>query len=68
LDWVICAQRDSSLIFVSRALVFDLFSWRRPLTVTIIGGLIFVAANAIMDAVAHSSYGQQLTVWAQHHP
>jgi hypothetical protein len=48
--------------------VFDLFSWRRPLAVTMIGGLIFVAANPIMAAVVHTSYGQQLTVWAQHHP
>jgi hypothetical protein len=49
-------------------LVFDLFTWRRPLAVTVIGGLIFVLANPIMAAVVHTSFGEQITVWAQHHP
>jgi len=48
--------------------VFDLFTWRRPLAVTVIGGLIFFLANPVIDAVVHSSFGEQLTVWAQHHP
>lgn len=48
--------------------VFDLFTWRRPLAVTVIGGLIFFAANPIMDAVVHTPFGDLVTVWAQHHP
>jgi MFS family permease len=49
-------------------LVFDLFTWRRPLAVTVIGGLIFFIANPIMDAVVHTPLAQRITVWAQHHP
>jgi hypothetical protein len=48
--------------------VFDLFTWRRPLAVTVIGGLIFFVANPIMDAVVHTSFAERITVWAQHHP
>jgi len=48
--------------------VFDLFTWRRPLAVTVIGGLIFFISNPIMDAVVHTPFAAQLTVWAQHHP
>lgn len=49
-------------------LVFDLFTWRRPLAVTLIGGLIFFISNPIMDAVVHTSFAQRLTLWAQQHP
>ena len=48
--------------------VFDLFTWRRPLAVTMIGGLIFFISNPIIDAVVHTSLAQRITVWAQHHP
>jgi hypothetical protein len=48
--------------------VFDLFTWRRPLIVTVVGGLIFIVSNPLMSVADHSSYGQRLTVWAQHHP
>lgn len=48
--------------------VFDLFTWRRPLAVTVIGGLIFFVSNPIMDAVVHTSFAEHLTIWAQHHP
>ena len=49
-------------------LVFDLFTWRRPLAATVIGGLIFIVANPIMAAVVHTSFAEKLTLWAQHHP
>ncbi len=48
--------------------VFDLFTWRRPLAVTMIGGLIFFISNPIVDAVVYTSLAQRITVWAQHHP
>ena len=48
--------------------VFDLFTWKRPLAVTVIGSLIFIGSQPVMDAVERSSFGQRLTVWAQHHP
>lgn len=48
--------------------VFDLFTWRRPLAVTVIGGLIFFFGNPLMDAAAHTALAERLTVWAQHHP
>jgi len=48
--------------------VSDLFTWRRPLAVTVIGGLIFFVANPSMDAVAHTAFAEQVTVRAQHHP
>ena len=49
-------------------LVFDLFTWRRPLAVTVIAGLIFVVANPIMAAVVHTALAERITVWAQQHP
>jgi hypothetical protein len=48
--------------------VFDLFTWKRPLLVTVVGGLIFVISNPIMTMADHSAAAQRLTVWAQHHP
>ena len=48
--------------------VFDLFLWRRPLLVTLIGGLMFIGANPVMSVADHSAWGQRLTTWAQHHP
>ncbi len=48
--------------------VFDLFTWRRPLVVTVLGGLIFVGANPVMDVIDHTAFAHRVTVWAQHHP
>ena len=48
--------------------VFDLFTWKRPLAVTVVGGLIFFLSNPLMSAVEHTTFAQRLTVWAQHHP
>jgi hypothetical protein len=53
---------------VAALFVFDLFTWRRPLLVTVLGGLIFVASNPLMGAVEKTAFAQNLTVWAQHHP
>jgi hypothetical protein len=47
--------------------IFDIFTWKRPLLVTILGVLIFLASQPLSDAVVRSSFGQNLTVWAQHH-
>lgn len=48
--------------------VFDLFTWRRPLAVTIIGGFIFVASDPVVDAITNTPLAQSIAVWAQHHP
>ena len=48
--------------------LFDLFTWRRPLAVTVVGVAIFIGSQPVMDAVVRSPSGQRLTVWAQHHP
>jgi hypothetical protein len=48
--------------------VFDLFTWRRPLLVTVVGGLIFIVSNPIMTAAEHTSFAKWLTAWAQQHP
>lgn len=48
--------------------VYDLFTWRRPLLVTVLGGLIFIGSNPVMDMVVHSSFGKKATAWAQQHP
>jgi len=49
-------------------LVFDLFTRRGPLAVTLIGRLSFVAANPIMAAVVHTPFAERITLWAQQHP
>jgi hypothetical protein len=48
--------------------VFDLFTWRRPLMVTVVGGLIFFLSAPLMGVVVDTSFGKRITVWAQHHP
>jgi hypothetical protein len=47
--------------------VLDLFTWRRPLLVTIVGALIFIASNPLMAAASNSAWGLRLTVWAHLH-
>ncbi|MDE1162958.1 MAG: hypothetical protein PW792_13580 [Acidobacteriaceae bacterium] len=74
LSRIVFMQHHSALIgliplgMIVAIFVFDLFTWRRPLLVTMIGGLIFVGSQPVMDVATRSSFGQRLTVWAQHHP
>ena len=53
---------------IAALFVYDLYTWRRPLAVKVIGGLIFFVANPIMDAVVHTPFGEETTVWTQRHP
>ena len=47
--------------------VFDLFTWKRPLAVTVLGGLVVWGFDPLLDAILRLPLAQQITVWAQHH-
>jgi hypothetical protein len=49
-------------------LIYDLYSWRRPLLVTLIGGFLFWAADPVSDMLIKTPAAQRLTVWAQNSP
>ena len=53
---------------IAALFVFDLLTWRRPLLVTVAGGLILIVSNPLMSLADHSAPAQRLTAWAQHHP
>ena len=57
-----------SLGIIVALVLFDLFTWKRPLLVTIVAGLIFILANPLMSIADHTAAAQRLTLWAQHHP
>jgi hypothetical protein len=48
--------------------VFDLFTWRKPLLVTVVGGFLFWASDPVSDVVIKLPVSQRITAWAQHHP
>jgi hypothetical protein len=52
---------------IAALFVFDLFTWRRPLLVTVLGAAVFLGTNPVSDMAVRSDYGQRLTLWAQHH-
>jgi hypothetical protein len=52
---------------IAALFVFDLFTWRRPLLVTVLGGFFFWASDPVADWIIAMPAAQQLTVWAQHH-
>ena len=56
------------LAIVISILIFDLFTRKRPLAVTVIGGFLFWAFNPFADAVSKTQIAQHITFWAQHHP
>lgn len=49
-------------------IVFDLITHRRVLLVTVIGCVIFIGSQPVMDAVVRSAFGLSATAWAQGHP
>jgi hypothetical protein len=53
---------------VAALFVFDLFTWRRPLLVTIVAGLGLFLSSPLMNAVEKTSFADHVTLWAQHHP
>ena len=48
--------------------VFDLFTWRKPLLVTVLGGFLFWASDPVSDLLIKTPTAQRIVVWAQHHP
>ena len=49
-------------------LVLDLYTWRRPLLVTVVGLALYFGSNPVINSVIKMNWAQQLTLWAQHHP
>ncbi len=56
------------LSLIVALVLYDMFTWRRPLKVTVIGGLVFVLSTPVMLVIAHTPFAARLTTWAQHHP
>jgi hypothetical protein len=56
------------LAMILALFVFDLFTWRRPLAVTVIGGFIFWASDPVSDLIIKTPVAQHITSWAQHRP
>jgi hypothetical protein len=50
------------------ALILDLFTWKRPLLVTILGGWILWGFDPISNAIIKTPQAQQFTYRAQHNP
>ncbi|HEY0264543.1 MAG TPA: hypothetical protein VGC07_08465 [Granulicella sp.] len=48
--------------------LFDLFTCKKPLAVTVIGGFLFWASDPVSDAIIRTSFAQHIALWAQHHP
>jgi hypothetical protein len=46
--------------------VFDLFTWRKPLLVTVLGGFLFWASDPVSDWIIAMPVSQHITYWAQH--
>jgi len=55
------------LAMVASIFVFDLFTQKRLLVVTLIGGFLFWAANPLSAWIIAKPFSHQLVVWAQHH-
>ncbi len=55
------------LAMIVALFVFDLFTQKRVLAVTVIGGILFWAADPVSDWIIARPFSHQLVVWAQHH-
>jgi len=55
------------LAMVASILIFDLFTQKRLLAVTLIGGFLFWASDPVSDWIIAKPFSRQLVVWAQHH-
>ena len=56
------------LAMIVALFIFDLFTQKRVLAVTVIGGILFWAANPVSDWLIAMPFSHQLVLWAQHHP
>lgn len=48
--------------------VLDLVTFRKPLLATILLAVAYFGFDPVADAVYHTRFAHDLTVWAQHHP
>jgi hypothetical protein len=55
------------LAMVASVFLFDLFSRKRILAVTVIGGILFWAADPVSDWLIAKPFSHQLVIWAQQH-
>lgn len=53
---------------IAALFVFDLFTWRKPLLVTVVGAVLFLATPAVSGVVEKTVFAQRVVVWAQGHP
>ncbi len=53
---------------IAALLILDLVTRKRPLLVTIIGGLILWGFDPVLGTIISTPLAQQLTYWAQHNP
>jgi hypothetical protein len=53
---------------IAALFIFDLFTRKRPLAVTVIGGFLYWAFDPVSDAIIKTQLAQHITYWAQHHP
>jgi hypothetical protein len=48
--------------------VLDLYTWRKPLVVSLIGLVLYFGFDPVVDAFLKTNVAQRVTLWAQHHP
>jgi hypothetical protein len=48
-------------------LALDLYTWRRPLVVTLIGFVLYFGFDFVLDPLIKMHWAQQVTLWAQTH-
>jgi len=54
------------LAMIAALFLFDLFTQKRPLVVTVVGGFIFWAFSPIADWIINTPLSQHIAFWAQH--
>jgi hypothetical protein len=56
------------LAMIAALFIFDLFTQRKPLVVTLIGGFLYWASDPVSDFIINTQLSQHIALWAQHHP
>jgi len=46
----------------------DLYTWRRPLLVTLLGFVLNFGFDFVLEPIVKTNMAQRITLWAQHHP
>lgn len=55
------------LAMIVALFLFDLFTQKRPLVVTVVGGFVFWAFDPLSDFIINTQLSQHIALWAQHH-